>query len=148
MGTKDGEKTRGRDKLFTPEELRDLFHQYEKHVKSTPVLVHDFVGKNGTDVLRQKERPLIYEGFELFVIDNTKAKGIDQYFTNQGGAYAEFLEVCSYIRKKCRVDQITGGMAGIYNPSITQRLNNLTESTKQEHDGKIEVVFVDNKTIL
>ena len=35
MGTKDGEKTRGRDKLFTPEELRDLKGDSSKLINKT-----------------------------------------------------------------------------------------------------------------
>jgi len=47
-----------------------------------------------------------------------------------------------------RQDQISGGMVGQYNPSITQRLNGLVEKSQVENDGKIEVIFRDGKTIL
>jgi hypothetical protein len=54
-----------------------------------------------------------------------------------------FSEVCSRIKKSIRADQIKGGMAGIYNPSITQRLNNLVE--RQENTVHIEQpLFPDN----
>jgi hypothetical protein len=47
--------------------------------------------------------------------------------------YEEFSAVCSRIRKSIRQDQIEGGMTGIYNTSITQRLNNLTEKHEVTH---------------
>jgi hypothetical protein len=50
------------------------------------------------------------------------------------GRYAEFVGVCSYIKKEVREDQIQGGLAGVYNPSITQRLNGLTEKVQTEQN--------------
>jgi hypothetical protein len=52
---------------------------------------------------------------------------VEQYFKNVDKRYEEFIPICSRIRKAIRQDQIEGGMVGQYNPSITQRLNGLTE---------------------
>lgn len=52
---------------------------------------------------------------------------------NREGRYAEFVPICRTIKQRIRNDQIEGGMAGIYNPSITQRLNGLTEKTENEN---------------
>ena len=38
------------------------------------------------------------------------------------------------VYKDIRNNQIEGGMAGIYNPSITQRLNGLVERTENKHE--------------
>ena len=141
-------KKDGRSKMFTPEELQELFEEYKEHVKNNPFLIHEFVGKDGTSVMRSKERPLTKDGFELFVRQKGKAKGLDQYIYNQNGAYNDFMGFLKDFDLEIRDNQLSGAMAGIFNPTITARMNNLTESTKQEHDGKIEVVFVDNKTIL
>jgi hypothetical protein len=118
-------------KIESPEMLYELFQQYKKDVKSTPILVHDFVGKDASEVRREKEKPLTFEGFECFVWDKGISKGIDHIFSNQGGRYKRFLSICSRIKKEIRADQIQGGMAGIYNPSITQRLNNLVDKVEQ-----------------
>ena len=53
-------------------------------------------------------------------------------------------------RKAIRKDQIEGGMVGQYNPSITQRLNNLTErvdtTSKGESISEIKVnIITSNK---
>jgi hypothetical protein len=52
------------------------------------------------------------------------------YFSNSKGRYKRFSTICSRIRREVRSDQIEGGMAGMYNPSITQRLNSLVEKTQ------------------
>jgi hypothetical protein len=65
------------------------------------------------------------EGFENYCEEVIGC--VHQYFVNQEGAYTEYLNICSRIKRLIRQDQIEGGMVGQYNPSITQRLNGLTE---------------------
>lgn len=113
--------------IDTPEKMWELFKAYAEKTKSNPILVHDFVGKDAEEVQRKKERPLTMEGFEVYVYDQGLNDGLQHYFANTGGNYSSYLTVCARIRNSIRNDQIEGGMAGIYNPSITQRLNNLVE---------------------
>lgn len=121
----------GRPKAVnSPKQLWDWFQSYVKALKANPILVHDFVGKDGDSVERRKERPLTMVGYENYVADVGGPIDLDQYFANKDGHYAEFSSICSRIRKEIQADQIEGGMAGIYNPSITQRLNNLIEKTQ------------------
>ena len=42
-----------------------------------------------------------------------------------------------------RNDQITGGMLGFYNPSITQRLNNLKEQSEVSSTNNIQLLNID-----
>jgi hypothetical protein len=140
--TKKIEKPRpvGRPKnIETPEIMWQLFCQYAKEIKGKPLIVKDWVGGIAKEVYREKERPLTLEGFEIFVMDKLDMSDLDQYFANREGRYTNFVSVCSRIRKNIREDQIAGGMAGIYNASITQRLNGLTE--KIQEDGSKEVTI-------
>jgi hypothetical protein len=114
----------------------DLFEEYQAKVKSNPFYVRDWVGGMAMQVERPKEKPLTYEGFSNYVFSKGILKDTDDYFGNTGGAYEEFSAICLRIKKIIREDQIAGGMAGMYNPSITQRLNNLVEKTQT--DLKIE----------
>jgi hypothetical protein len=126
----------GRYKLIeSPEKMWQLFCDYKAKAKSSPILVQDFVGKDGTEVKRERERPLTMEGFECFVWDEGVVEGVEQYFSNRDGRYSDFVGICTRIRRAIREDQISGGMAGIYNPSITQRLNNLVEKTDTKTEG-------------
>tara|TARA_R100000951_G_scaffold33959_1_gene29002 strand:- start:6171 stop:6593 length:423 start_codon:yes stop_codon:yes gene_type:complete len=118
----------GKNKYIeTPEKMWELFEAYNLELKGKPILQHDFVGKDAESVRREKERPLTFEGFQNYLDDTGLIGVIEQYFENRDGRYSDYVGICSRIKRKIRQDQIEGGMAGIYNPSITQRLNNLTE---------------------
>jgi hypothetical protein len=120
--------------IESPSVLWELFEAYCKDAKSKPFVVVDWVGGMGTQVERKKERPLTMEGFEIFCWD--KISQLKDYFSNRDGRYEEYVPICSRIKQCIREDQISGGMTGIYNPSITQRLNNLVEKTQT--DLKVE----------
>lgn len=123
----------GRPKAIeSPEKLWEYFLRYKEDTKNNPIRVHDFVGKDGNSVYREKERPLSVDGFECWLFDNNIINDLSNYFANSNNAYTEFSTICSHIRKVVRNDQIAGGMAGIYNPSITQRLNGLVEKIQQD----------------
>jgi hypothetical protein len=128
----------GKNKYIeSPEKMWEYFEAYKKEKKASPILVQDYVGKDGMEVQRQKERPLTIDGFEVWCFDNDIISDLSQYFANTEQRYNEYQTICSRIRKAVRNDQIEGGMAGIYNPSITQRLNGLTEKTDNTH--KVEL---------
>jgi len=118
--------------IETPEKLWEYFELYKKETKSKPFLVKDWVGKYATDVYREKERPLTIEGFECWLFDNNIIGDLSHYFANTNNKYTDYLTICSRVKKAVRQDQIEGGMAGMYNPSITQRLNGLVEKTQTD----------------
>jgi hypothetical protein len=53
-----------------------------------------------------------------------------------GNAYEDYRTICKCIEDEIRTDQIEGGMVGQYNPSITQRLNGLTEKQDVTTNGE------------
>jgi hypothetical protein len=129
--------------IETPEKMWELFCEYRKEKKANPILVQDFVGKDGDEVDRKKERPLTMEGFEVWCFENDIISDLSKYFANTDNKYSEYCAICHTIRKTIRTDQIEGGMSGIYNPSITQRLNGLTD--KSEMTVKEQPLFPDEK---
>jgi hypothetical protein len=128
----------GKNKYIeSPEKLWEHFEAYKKETKSKPILVQDFVGKDGEEVYRKKERPLSIDGFEVWCFNNGIISHLSDYFANSNQKYTEYSTICYAIKKEVRNDQIEGGMAGIYNPSITQRLNGLTEKIQNEQNINI-----------
>jgi hypothetical protein len=112
-----------------------LFSDYKKSVKDNPILIEDYVGKDAQRVMREKPRCLTMEGFENYVADiDGMPMDLGHYFANTDKAYEEYCTICSRIRRNIRQDQIEGGMSGIYNPSITQRLNSLTDKQEVKHE--------------
>lgn len=131
--------------IETPEMMWELFLQYANETKGNPRYKTEYVGKDGTRVETPLERPLTIEGFKNWCYD--KVGTIHQYLNNQENLFKEYLPICSRIKETIRQDQIEGGMVGQYHPSITQRLNGLTEKVETEntHKGKIEITLDLNK---
>ena len=135
----------GKNKYIpTPERMMELFVSYKKWAKSNPIKVKDWVGGAGRMVKREKERPLTMEGFSIYCFDVEKVtSNIHDYFGNKNNAYTKYSAICQRIKEMVRDDQIQGGMAGIYNPSITQRLNGLTDKTENKLEIKNYDVTLD-----
>ena len=131
----------GRPKnIESPEILLELFQQYIEHTKSNPFRIKDWVGKDAYEVRREKERPLTMEGFENYCFFQGVITDLSHYFSNKDERYSDFVAICSRIVKIIRQDQIEGGMASIYNPSVTQRLNGLTDKQEVTQESTVKVV--------
>ena len=102
------------------------------------------MGKNGDRVEEPQKVPMTIEGFKRFC--RTKYGEVEQYLINKNDVYPDFIGICRTIKEEVRENQITGGLLGFFNPSITQRLNNLKEQTDVTTDGeqlnnvKVEIV--------
>lgn len=121
----------GKNKYIeTPDKLWEHFENYKNETKSNPIKKHVFVGKDGNADYELIERPLTVDGFEVWCWRNEIISDLSQYFANTENRYTEYQTICSRIRKEVRNDQIEKGLAGIYNTSITQRLNALTEKSE------------------
>lgn len=120
--------------IKNPQEMWDHFQGYIAEAKSKPIKVKDWVGGMAKEVTREKEVPLTIEGFENYCENSGLITDLGHYFANSDERYNDFIQVCARIKRVIRQDQIEGGMAGIYNPNITQRLNNLVEKTENKHE--------------
>lgn len=118
--------------IETPEKMWELFLAYKKEVKSNPVIIKDWVGKDAEEVYREREKPLTMVGFECFVLDHTQITYPDltHYFENKDNRYSDFVPISSRIKSEIKNDQVTGGMTMIYSQNLTARLNNLVEKTE------------------
>lgn len=122
--------------IESPEQFYSMFEEYKQWVKNNPIEIEDYVGKDAERVMRQKPRPLTIEGFQNHCFRNYGLSTLQQYFENRDERYGEYVSICRTVRDEIRQNQIEGGMAGIFNPSITQRLNNLKEATDVTTNGK------------
>lgn len=114
----------------SPHELELAWKAYKDHLieESSKWLKIQYVGKEGQRMTDEMKLPYTMDGFEVFCYNNYGT--VEQYFKNKDGYYTDFVPICSHIKKEIRENQITGGLLGVYNPSITQRLNNLVEKTE------------------
>ena len=132
----------GRTKLIeTPEKLMEIFEEYRAYTLDNPRYKWVLSQKTAEMVAEPLRVPLTNEGFEIFCYKNYS--DCHHYFDNTDNRYSEYRTVCSHIKKEIRNDQITGGMVGQFNPSITQRLNSLKEHTDvTSGDEKISAITV------
>lgn len=124
----------------SPDELEKAWNDYQEHRKTEskkwPKV--QYVGKDGERVEDYPILPLTMDGFEVYCSKNHGV--VRHYFLNTENYYDDFCTICSRIKQEIRDHQITGGMLGQFNPSITQRLNNLTEKTENKNENtNIEV---------
>jgi hypothetical protein len=125
----------------TPLELENAFEKYKESLKleGNQWLKVQYVGKEGDRVTDPQKVPYTLEGFKRYC---RKHYGeVQHYFDNTDKYYDDFCVICRAIREEIREDQIIGGLLGFYNPSITQRLNGLTD--KSEMTVKEQPLFPD-----
>lgn len=127
----------------TPEELEKAWNGYKSHIEKEAEkwLKVQYVGKEGERVTDPYKLPMTMEGFEVYCYNNHGT--VEHYFRNSEGYYDEFCTICSRIKTEIRNDQITGGLLGVYNPSITQRLNGLADKTETKDTTEPRVFKID-----
>lgn len=123
----------------TPEDLEKAWNLFKEDVlkQSNEWLEVQYVGKDGDKRETPKKVPLTMEGFERFCYNNYGC--VNQYFDNKDKYYNDFVTICSRVKREIRENQVIGGMLGFYNPSITQRLNSLTERVSTEISGGLNI---------
>jgi len=109
--------------IETPEKLYKIFEDYKKSLKPREIQKATATGVK----IEKHMPPLTMEGLEVY--GYSIGLTLDHYFNNSNGSYQEYCTICQRIKREIRQDQIEGGMVGQFNPSITQRLNGLTEKT-------------------
>ena len=132
----------GRYKLIeTPEILWQLFTEYKKETKDKPIIVKDWVGKDATDVYREKEKPLTMVGFECFICEHSEVgyPDLTHYFENTDNRYVNFVPITSRIKNEIKNDQLTGGMTMIYSQNLTARMNGLVDKKETEIKGGLNI---------
>ena len=129
--------------IETPERMYELFEGYKASLKPREIQKATAAGVKS----EWHTPPLTMEGFDVYVMksEGIESKGVEQYFSNRDERYNEYVGICSRIKREIRNDQIEGGMVGQFNPSITQRLNSLTEKTENTNTHEIKEIKINIK---
>ena len=121
-----------------PKELLKAWEEYKEHLK-VEAWQWTKVQYAGKDAERKEDPfklPYTMDGFSVFCFN--KYGSIKAYFINERQLYNDFTTICSHIKEEIRANQITGGLLGIYKPSITQRLNNLVDKVETDNVHKVK----------
>lgn len=130
--------------IETPEALLELFERYKADLKEQAKEWEkvQYVGKDGFRAVDHMKVPLTMEGFRRFGYNNNVT--VKNYFDNKDNVYKDYYTICSRIKDEIRENQITGGLLGVFNPSITQRLNGLKEQTENVNtNNNISILNID-----
>ena len=114
--------------------MYELFEKYKVECKTNPKYENIYSHKEDKIVKIPREVPYSLSGFYVFGYENKVT--LQHYFVNSREDYDDYRTICTRIKQEIRNDQIQGGQVGIYNASITQRLNNLVD--KSEVVAKLE----------
>ncbi len=128
----------------SPEIMWGLFQEYtlDLEFKAEDWVKIQYVGKDAVRKADNYKIPITFEGFKRFCWDEGIGD-VEAYFLNDSKDYLEFSSVCARIKNSIRENQVIGGMLGVYNPSITQRLNGLVEKQETEVKTDISINFED-----
>jgi len=76
-----------------PEEYQKVWEEYKLSVKGNPRLKHVFVGKDGISDNEKRERPLTWDGFEVYtmLMGYNKTADLSEYCNESNPSYSEFL---------------------------------------------------------
>lgn len=128
----------GRTKLIeSPEQMLELFKQYQQYCKDNPIFKEDYVGKDATKVHRELERPLTWVGFECYLSDMEIINDLGDYESNKDNRYDDYATIVSRIKKYIENDQFSGAAVGIYNHNIIARKLGLVDKQEAKIDGAI-----------
>lgn len=123
----------------TPEELEAAFELFKEDLieQGKEWMNVQYVGKEANRVSDPMKVPMTLEGFKRFC--RTNYGDVQNYFDNSDNLYEDFKVICSRIREEIRENQIIGGLLGVYNASITQRLNGLSDKQEIKAEVKADV---------
>jgi|VirMetMinimDraft_7_1064189.scaffolds.fasta_scaffold37430_2 hypothetical protein len=120
--------------IKTPEELYIHFESYKTEAKNNPYLKHVFVGKDGNSKYQELEKPLTWDGFEIWLRKNEIISRLDHYKANLDGRYAEYVYIIRAIDREIYNDKYSGAAVGVYHNNIIARDLGLAEKVDNKHD--------------
>jgi hypothetical protein len=134
----------GRDKIFTdPQLLWESACEYFEWCEANPLKEHDFVGKDGDSVHREKVRAFTLDGLCVYLDCDT------QTLRNCGikDEFKDFFAIYTRIYQIIKTQKFEGAAAGIFNASIIARDLGMVDKVEESGTKKviIEVEYGDGK---
>jgi hypothetical protein len=126
--------------IETPEKLWEYYTQYKEWTKANPILKQDYVGKDADEVYRKLERPLSFEGFEVYLRENDIICDLGDYDKNKDDRYTDYAPILRACKKDIEVNQFNGATVGIFQQNIIARKLGLVD--KKEVTEKTVTVKV------
>jgi len=129
----------GREKLFaTPELMWEAACEYFEWCDANPFQEQDYVGKDATEVHRDKMRPYTLQGLCLYLDANTKYFNdfADGLKGKSDETAKDFSEIVTRIRDVIYNQKFSGAASGFFNANIIARDLHLKDSTDVTSKGE------------
>lgn len=124
--------------IKSPQILYSHFEKYRDVCKSSPKRENIWSVKSNKQVSLEREIPLTWEGFEVYLRRNKVVAKLDDYKANKDGRYSEYADIIHVIGLEIWEDQYSGASAGVFQHNIIARKLGLID--KQEiTETKIKV---------
>lgn len=132
--------------IESPRKLYEYFERYKKHCKANPKKQYVFIPSMKKQMPIDKEVPLTWVGFEVWLNKNKIIAKLDDYEANSKNRYSEYSAIIRTIKKEIREDKLTGAAAGIYQHNIIARDLGLVDKSESKVT-KIELKGIENMSI-
>lgn len=136
----------GKNKYIeTPEMYKQIWEDYKKSVKDNPKLKHTFVGKDGNSAYEERERPITWDGFEVYtmLMGYNNSADLSEYCNENNPSYKDYLPLSRAIKKECRADHIDGGMTQIYPASLTANITGMASKVETNNTHNVSILNID-----
>lgn len=128
--------------IETPELLWQYWVDYKKWCQENPYKEKEITtgGKNGdTTKIRYRERPPVFEGFEMHLREEGIINDLGDYESNKGGRYTEYATIIKAIKKDRNNHLKSGALSGIYKENMAARITGVTDKKEHKHSGGLVV---------
>ncbi len=122
--------------ISTPAQLYKYFQQYVKDCKKNPKQENFYSTKRDKQISITRERPLLWEGFDVWLRKNEILSRLSDYKANKEGRYSEYAYIIHTIEGEIWEDQYTGASVGIYQHNIIARKLGLVDKQDITSDGE------------
>ena len=123
--------------IKTPDELLAHFEKYKKACKANPKKENIWSNKQDKQVSLDREIPLTWDGFEIWLRKNKIISRLDDYKFNKDDRYTEYAYILHAIGREIYEDKLTGAVAGVFNGNIIARDLGLKEQS--EISGNVSI---------
>ena len=120
-------------KLKSPKILMDAAKEYFEWCHANPVIKNEMIKSGehaGSIVAVPVLRPYTWMGLEMWLYDKKIIAKLDDYRANKNDNYSDFSDTLMHITNIIRDQQLTGGLADIFNSNLISRVLGLSEKSE------------------
>lgn len=122
--------------IASPETLYQYFEQYRQHTKANPKKYHHWSNRLEKQVSVDREIPLTWKGFEIWLRQQGIIAKLDDYEANKDSRYGEYAAIIRAIKDEIYDDKFTGAAVGVFQHNIIARDLGLMERTDHTTKGE------------